>query len=127
MIPEKVIAVTSASLGMKKNHTYENQFGRYEYSDIPVSAFSEGLCYIEEGEYAVKIASKEKAICDSLYKWRTVRSITQLRELLFLDKRIDETEFSGCDFDQMKRLAKLYRRTNLQLLVQLIGKEYENG
>lgn len=124
LIPEKVIAITSASLRVRKNKTFVNVFGRYEYSDIPSSAFSEGLTYLESGEYMVKIATKEKAICDSLCKWRVVRSIADLKELLFVDKRIDEEEFSTCDFGLMIRLASLYHKSNLELLIKLIRKEY---
>ncbi len=126
LIPERVFAITAASLGIRKNKTFVNVFGRYEFSDIPVDAFSEGLTYLEEGEYIVKIASKEKAICDSLYKWRTVNNINDLKELLFVDKRIDETEFSLCDFELLISLAALYHKTNLKLLIKLIRKEYIN-
>ena len=125
LIPEKVAAITSASLGVRKNKTFINQFGRYEYSDIPANAFSEGLTYLENGEYVVKIATKEKAICDSLSKWRVVNSIKALKELLFVDKRIDEEEFFTCDFQLMMRLASLYKKTNLDLLMKLIRKEYD--
>ncbi|MBQ3459813.1 MAG: hypothetical protein IJH14_03995 [Solobacterium sp.] len=124
LIPERTMAITSATLNVRKNKTYINVFGRYEYSDIPASAFSEGLCLIGEGEYIVRMASKEKAICDSLYKWRVVHSIKTLKELLFIDKRMDEDEFASCNFVLMKRLAKLYHKTNLELLVRLIEKEY---
>ena len=125
LIPEKVAAITSASLGVRKNKTFISQFGRYEYSDIPANAFSEGLTYLENGEYMVKIATKEKAICDSLSKWRVVNSIKALKELLFVDKRIDEEEFCTCDFKAMMRLASLYKKTNLDLLMKLIRKEYD--
>ncbi|HNX16679.1 MAG TPA: hypothetical protein PKO28_04955 [Bacilli bacterium] len=111
---------------MKKNKTFVNKFGIYEYSDIPPAAFSEGLTYIDNGNYAVKIATKEKAICDSLGKWRVVSSIRELQELLFIDKRIDEEEFSSCDFKLMTRLAALYNRTNLEMLIKLIRKEYKH-
>jgi len=124
LIPERVYAITSASLGLRKSKTFFNKFGRYEYSDIPVGAFSEGLTYLEEGEYAVKIASKEKALCDSLYKWAPVNNLKELKELLFEDKRIDEGEFESCDFKLMLRLAALYRKKNLDLLIKLIKKEY---
>lgn len=126
MIPEKVFSITSATLENRKNKTFENYFGRYEYTDIPVRAFSEGLTYLESGEYIVKIATKEKALCDSLCKWRVTKSIKELKELLFIDKRIDENEFATCDFKLMKRLANLYNKTNLKLLFKLIEKEYEH-
>ena len=125
-IPERVFSITSASLNVRKNKTFINEFGRYEYSDIPSKVFSEGLTYIESGDYIVKIATKEKAICDSLSKWRVVRNIKDLKELLFIDKRIDEDEFSTCDFKLMKRLASLYKKTNLDMLIKLIRKEYDH-
>ena len=124
LIPEKVVAITSASLNVRKNKTFNNIFGRFEYSDVPSSVFSEGLTYLENGEYIVKIATKEKAICDSLSKWRVVRTINDLKELLFIDKRIDEDEFASSNFKLMIRLASLYNKTNLDLLIKLIRKEY---
>jgi len=126
LIPERVVTVTSASLNVRKRKTFINVFGRFEYSDIPAEAFSEGLTYMEEGEYAVKMASKEKAICDSLYKWRVVSNIRELKELLFVDKRIDEEEFATCDFELLIRLAALYHRTNHDLLIKMIKREYEH-
>ena len=124
LIPERVYAITSASLEVRKNKTYINQFGRYEFSDINPRAFSEGLTYIEDGDYITKIATKEKAICDSLSKWRVVENIKELKELLFEDKRIYEDEFASCDFSLMIRLAGLYNKKNLELLVKLVRKEY---
>ena len=124
LIPERVFAITSASLNVRKNKTYINEFGRYEFSDIPEKVFSEGLLDLKNGDYIVKIATKEKAICDSLCKWRVVKNVKKLKELLFIDKRIDEGEFSTCDFKSMIRLAKLYHKTNLDLLIKLIKKEY---
>lgn len=126
LIPEKVVAITSASLRLRKNKTFQNDFGRYEYRDIPSSAFSEGLTYLEEGDYIVRIATKEKAVCDSLSKWRVVHSINELKVLLFDDKRIDKEEFASCDFVLMARLAALYQKTNLDLLRKLIRKEYHH-
>ena len=126
LIPEKAISITSASLNIRKNKTFINRFGRYEYSDIPSKAFSEGLTYLENGDYIVKIATKEKAICDSLCKWRVVRNINDLKELMFIDKRIYEEEFATCDFKSLTRLAALYNKTNLDLLIKLIRKEYDH-
>ena len=126
LIPERVVSITSASLNVRKNKTFINKFGRYEYSDIPASVFSEGLTYLEDKEYMVKIATKEKAICDSLYKWRVVKNLNELKELLFIDKRIDIDEFSTCNFKLMMRLASLYNKTNLDMLIKLIRKEYDH-
>ena len=74
----------------------------------------------------VKNATKEKAICDSLSKWIVANSVKDLKELLFVDKRFDEEEFSTCDFKLMMRLASLYKKTNLDMLIKLIRKEYDH-
>ena len=126
LIPEKVFSITSASFMNRKNKVFVNKYGRFEYSDISPNAFPEGLTYIENGEYISKIATREKAICDSLSKWRVVNSVKELKELLFIDKRIDNNEFASCDFALMLRLAALYKKTNLELLIKLIRKEYIN-
>ena len=126
LIPERVVAITSASLMVRKNKTFSNVFGRFEFSDIPADAFASGTTYIFDGEYSARIASKEKAICDSLCKWPVVNSIKDLKILLFEDKRIDEEGFASCDFDKLLTLAPLYHKTNLDLLIKLIRKEYKH-
>lgn len=126
LIPERVYAITSASLKERKNKSFTNVFARYTYSDIPEDIFSYGQLMLRDGEYTLRIASKEKAICDSLYKWRKVKSIKQLKILLFIDKRIDEEEFAKCDMNELLELASLYRCSNLNLLIQLIRKEYQH-
>lgn len=126
LIPEKVVAITSASLKVRKNKTYINFFGRFEYSDVSPEVFSEGLASLSDDEYTVRIATKEKAICDSLSKWRVVNSVKELKELLFEDKRIDEDEFKTCDFVLLLRLASLYKKTNLTLLSKFIKEELLN-
>ena len=124
LIPERVVAITSASLMVRKNKTFNNVFGRFEFSDIPVEAFSSGTTLIESGGYYARIASKQKALCDSLYKWRVVHSVKDLKILLFEDKRIDEEEFEKLDFNELIRLAKLYHKTNLKFLIKFVTKKY---
>lgn len=124
LIPERVETITSASLNVHKNKTFTNYFGFFSFSDIPSVVFSEGTIYLFDGDYAARMATKEKAICDSLYKWPVVHSVKDLKQLLFEDKRIDEEEFATCDFKELIRLAGLYRKTNLELLIKLVRKEY---
>lgn len=126
LIPERVVAITSASFQQRKNKTFTNFYGRFEFTDIPEDAFPCGITIIEDGEYGARIATKEKAICDSLCKWRIVKSVKGLKQLLFEDKRIDEDEFSTCDFKEMLSYAKRYKKTNLNILIELIKKEYDH-
>lgn len=124
LIPERVYAITSASFRLRKTKTVVNPLGRYTFSDITQAAFPFGVTYIKEGDYVVRIATKEKAICDSLSKWPVVHSVKDLRELLFEDKRIDVNEFASCDFSLMEKLASLYGKKNLKLLIKMIRRGY---
>ena len=124
LIPERVSSITSAALLLHKNKVYKNKFGRYTYTDIPPEAFAIGTIHIQDGDYIARIATKEKAICDSLCKWPVVHSIKDLRQLLFEDKRIDIDIFDSCDFRSMKEIASKYQKTNLRILIKLIEKEY---
>ena len=96
-------------------------------NDVPKEVFAYGTTFIFEGEYAARIATKEKAICDSLCKWPVVHSVKDLKVLLFDDKRIYKEEFETCDFNELIQLASLYHKTNLDLLIKLVRKEYLNA
>ena len=124
LIPERVVAITSATLEVRKSKTFTNCFGRFEYQDVPTRVFPDGLTCLESGDRMVRIATKEKAICDSLSKWRVVGNIKELKELLFEDKRIYEEVFATCDFKELVRIAALYHKKNLNLLIKLIRREY---
>ena len=124
LIPERVVAITSASFRVRKNKRYINHFGRFEFSDIPSNVFPYEINVIRRDGYACRIASKEKALCDCLYKWRVVRSVKDLKILLFEDKRIDEDEFMSMNFAILIELAALYKKTNLEFLIKLVKKEY---
>ena len=126
LIPERVMTITSASLNTHKTKIFFNQFGRFTYRDINEDVFYEGQVEINDDKnYPSRIASKEKAICDSLSKWRVVHSLKELKILLFDDMRIDLEEFSYCDPKELIRLASLYKKTNLNLLIKLVQKEFK--
>lgn len=124
LIPERVVAITSASLMVRKNKSFINSFGRYTYSDIPSDVFYLGTTHIIYGDYVARIATKEKALCDSLCKWPVVRSVKDLKQLMFENKRIDIDEFQSCNFIDMIKIAEQYHKTNLDLLVRMLRKEF---
>ena len=69
-----------------------------------------------------KIATKEKALCDTLYSKYPVRSIIDLKVLLFNDLRIDEELFLKLDFNFIIKIAPLYHSNTLLTLVKYIKK-----
>ena len=121
LIPEAVYnTYTSATFDKRKTKKYQNQFGVFTYRDIPTEVYPLGVLIIEENGYSYQIATPEKALCDKLYTISPVSNLTELKELLFDDLRIDEDEFEKLDHNTLETLAPLYHSTNLNLLAKLI-------
>lgn len=124
LIPEAIYnTYTSATFQKKKTKTYHNAFGDFLYRDIPSDAYPFGIKLIEENGYSYQIATPEKAICDKLYSISPIKNLKELQELLFNDLRIDETEFWKLNLKDMEYLSKLYRSTNLNLLIKMIRRQ----
>lgn len=121
LIPEGVSNVYTCATSLKrKDKIYKNYFGIYWYRDIPLKAYPYGIKAIVKDNYSFTIASKEKALCDKLYVSKQVRSIKDLKELLFNDLRIDIDNFKSLNKDDLLFLAPLYETSNLNLLVKLL-------
>lgn len=120
MIPEAVYTFTSATFEKKKKKTFINSFGTYTYRDVPSVVYSLGLEIIEEGSYTFMIASREKAICDQLYKMGPVANHKELQDLLFADLRIDETELKKIHLEDLRILAERYPSRNVKKLYGLM-------
>jgi len=120
MIPEAVYTFTSATFEKKKKKRFETPFGTYTYRDVPSIVYPMGLEIIEEGNYAFMIASIEKAICDQLYKMGLVTNYEELKNLLFVDLRIDEQELKKINLDNLGMLASRYPSTNVKIFNNLM-------
>ena len=121
LIPEAVYnTYTSASFNKRKKKYFENYFGTFTYSDIPIKAYPLEILLYEEDGYSYQIATPEKAICDKLYSLSPVKNLKEFSYLLFNDLRIDETEFNKLDKDILNKIAPLYHSNNLKFLIKFI-------
>ena len=102
-------------------------FGSFEFRDVPSDVFLSGVQRIEENGYTYFMATKEKALCDTLYSKYPVRSISDLKVLLFDDLRIDEELFLKLDFNFIIKIAPLYHSNTLLTLVKYIKGHYREG
>lgn len=120
MIPEAVYTFTSATFEKKKKKRYETPFGTFTFRDIPSTVYSMGLEIIKEGSYAFMIASREKAICDQLYKLGLVTNYEELQNLLFVDLRIAQQELEKINLENLGMLAEQYPSTNVKRFYNLM-------
>lgn len=122
LIPEMVHVITCASYDKKKNKSYENIFGRYTYRDVPKEVFHLGVDLREEKGYGYLIASPEKALCDQLYKMPPVANYEELKQLLFLDLRIDKSELMRLSREDFKYYSEKYGSRNVKKLAGYMRK-----
>ncbi len=120
LIPEKVLAYTSATYEKKKKKQYNTPFGTYLYRDVPKNAYSIGIKLIEENGYSYQIAIPEKALCDKLYTLSPLKNISELVNLLFNDLRIDEEEFKKLNVNDIEEISRVYSSTNVKLLYKYL-------
>lgn len=124
LIPEHVSTYTSATFCKKNSKTYQMANACFKYKSIPKNVFAKGIIFFKnENNIRYKIACKEKALCDLLYSKYPVRSIKDLKIMLFDDLRIDEEEFKNLDFSFIKEIANEYHSNTLYILVKYIDEE----
>lgn len=124
MIPETVHEYTAVTCLKGKKKYYHNHFGDYSYQDIPSAAYPFEINIVEESAYYYKIATPEKALCDKLYKLSPVNNISEIKELLFDNLRIDYDAFVKLNFDTLTKLAELYNSNNLRNFNKMIRREF---
>lgn len=124
LIPEKVSTLTSACFNKKNNKKYIVNNIIFNYQSIPNEAYPYGILFLKnENNIQYKIATKEKALCDTLYTKYPVRFIKDLKILLFEDLRIDEYEFWKLDFNFIKSIASYYHSNTIKTLIKYVEGE----
>lgn len=128
LIPERVDVITSASHDKNRRNVIVTKEDKFTYRDVSNNVFNEGLvCIMDEGKNYVRIASKEKALCDRLSIVPQVRTLKEMKELLFDDLRIDADEFSSLNFNEIIRLASLYSKPTLNTLIKFVKRIETHG
>lgn len=117
LIPEAAYSVTSATYRKGKGKQYVTPFGTFLYRDTAPLAFPVGILILEEGEYAFRMANREKALCDKLYSLHPVKNIKEMESLLLEDLRIEEEDLLSLDLSSIERWEPLYRSTNVRKLI----------
>lgn len=119
LIPEKVLVVTSMTV--KKTKFFKTPFGMFEYQLLKKSRFDVGLTLKEVSKDCfVLFASPEKALADVLLKEGDLRSLKALKEFLFENLRIDESEFVALDENRLEAISIAYESPLIHNLLKLL-------
>lgn len=122
MIPETVPTVTSAAFEKGRVKRYETPFGAFVFHDVPSAAFPAGIATVVEEGRAFRIATPEKALCDTLWLRPPVSTYRDLEDLLFADLRLDPEAVDSINAEDIATLAELYRSTTIRRLAKYLKK-----
>lgn len=121
LIPEGVAEITSASL--RRNKRFDTPVGRFSYRALPDRAFWIGVDRVElEHGGACLMATREKALADSLHLARGIRLSSRREMLTYLvdSLRIDEEALAGLDIEKMKAIAGRFGSRRVSLLARAL-------
>lgn len=113
MIPEKVFMMTSITT--KRSRLTETPIGSFSYMQVPVSYFPIGVKSIEENGVSFLMASREKALCDTIMYDNFVshQSIKSLAAYLEDDMRLDMDILMKLDTTIIEDCAKAGRKSRI--------------
>ena len=126
-IPERTYNITSAVFGKNKNKHFETPVGTFIYRHIPEAVYFLDYRHKEENGHPYLIATAEKAICDTLYQYRQIKSLHSIGELVYEDLRIDKDKIASLDLDIITALAPGYGKKVTNLFVTWLKKVKEDA
>lgn len=121
MIPEQVFRMTCITT--KHSRSFKTPIGEFSYMQVPDDYFPIGVKSVEENGVNFLMASREKALCDTIQYDRFVpqRSLTALFTYLEADMRLDMDILKELDTKIILECAMAGRKSQiLNNLVKLI-------
>lgn len=113
MIPEQVFVVTSVTT--KRSRTFQTPIGTFNYMQVPSLYFPIGVESVGSDGICFLMASREKALCDTILYDDYVprRSIKALLEYLEDDIRLDMDQLRDLNIDVIEECAKMGRKSQI--------------
>lgn len=121
MIPERVFLMTSATT--KRTRYFETPIGNFRYIQVPASYFPIGVECKEEQGVNFLMATREKALCDTILLDNFVpgQSLKSLGVYLEEDMRLDMDILPELDSEIIEQCAQAGRKTQIfKNLIKLI-------
>ncbi len=118
IIPEAVRDITCVTTA--KNKEYTTTLGMFIYKHLSLKRYAPGVTLMEaDSKRKFLIATKEKALADTLFFSPKIDSVNEMNEHLTENLRID-LEISDFNLKNMKEIAEAYANHNVQLLYEAL-------
>ena len=116
MIPERVEMITSMT--NKRHKLFKTPFGTFQYRYINHKKFTVGVDWLEiRKNIFILMASPEKALADTISRYKDISDHSDLSSLLFEDLRIDEEALQHFNLNRLEKISEAYHNTTVSLLL----------
>ncbi|MCK5130740.1 MAG: hypothetical protein KAR40_01140 [Candidatus Sabulitectum sp.] len=120
MIPERVYSLTSVTT--RRSIRFDSPVGSFSYRTLPESKYSIGAVLLSVNNVSFMIASPEKALVDKIWTDKRIsgRRISDFKEYLSDDLRIDHSELIKLNMGSMSQIADAYSSAKIRNLVSFL-------
>ncbi|MBU0506560.1 hypothetical protein KJ708_11260 [bacterium] len=108
MIPERVDCITSVT--NKRNKYFETSVGAFSYIYMPDKIYPLGITLKVNDHDSFFLATKEKALCDMIYREKNLTTQKDIHLYLTQDLRIEEEDLVSLDKDLIYRITSVYKK-----------------
>lgn len=116
-IPERVEEITCAT--MKRHRLFTTPVGRFSYRPVPRAVFGFGVVLVAAGGGHYFQATPEKALCDcAAGRGLVLKQLSDVPSWLESSLRVDTSSLTTLRTDDLRTLARFYRRRPVSLLVR---------
>ena len=121
-IPERVSVVTSMTTKRKKR--FDTPIGVFTYDYIQPQRFAIGVNWetLDDQNHFL-IACPEKALADTIEKYRDLKTKGEMRQHLLDNMRIDVEELHSLDLGALKQITDCYQIPVIRLLYQTLAED----
>ncbi len=126
LIPERVEAVTSMTIQRSKE--FRTPVGTFVYSPLPARLYHFGVQHVElTPTQTYLVASREKALVDTLWRRVDIESDRTLEEYLVEDRRMDLDGMREFSVGRMTELAKQFKDPTIDALAQIVRRRKDKA
>jgi len=119
LIPERVMTVTSMTIG--RNKEFSTPCGNFSYEHLSPHLYIHGIRRVElDLGRAYLIATPEKALVDSLWRLKGLRKLKELEDYLEGEMRLGLTDINQIKMSKVTALAKIYNKPVIHLLAEYL-------
>jgi hypothetical protein len=125
IIPERVETITSVTF--RRHRIFSTPAGKFSYSHIPKQAYPAGVNIQKHGSVNILMASREKAVCDTLAMTSGIRTMSDIEAFITEDQRMDLDEIASLSTDSLNEIETGYGMDRITIFVRWFRKNFNKN